>query len=84
MAAASLARNAPGPAPPRERCRATLLSTRRVNLLYGAAVCLVIAQILGIYALWTRKADFIFALVMVLLLAGAVIMGVVGVYDRLH
>jgi hypothetical protein len=55
-----------------------------VNLLYGAAICLVLAQVIGIYALWTRKADLIFALVMILLLAGAVIMGLIGVYDRLH
>jgi hypothetical protein len=72
-AAASLARNAPRPPAP-----------VRVSLLYGAAICLVLAQVLGIYALWTRKADLIFALVMVALLVGAVIMGVIGVYDRLH
>jgi hypothetical protein len=55
-----------------------------VNLLYGAAICLVLAQILGIYALWTRKADLIFALVMILLLVGGVTIGAVGVYERLH
>jgi hypothetical protein len=52
--------------------------------LYGAAICLVLAQFVGIYALWTRKADLIFALAMIVLLVGGVIMGAVGVYERLH
>ncbi len=44
----------------------------------------MVAQILGIYALVTRKADLIFAVVMVVLLVGAVVLGGYGVYHRLH
>jgi hypothetical protein len=55
-----------------------------VNLLYAAGACLVAAQLLGIYGLITRKADLIFAIVMVGLLAGAVVLGGVGAYHRLH
>jgi hypothetical protein len=55
-----------------------------VNLLFGAGACLVLAQLLGIYALITRKADLIFALVMGVLLvlaavfAGSYIYGKIG------
>jgi hypothetical protein len=55
-----------------------------VSLLYAAGVCLLAAQALGIYALVTRKADVIFALVMVVLLVLAVVMGAVGVYHKIH
>jgi hypothetical protein len=54
------------------------------NLLYAAGACLVVAQLLGIYGLVTRKADFVFAIVMGALLVGAVVMGGVGAYDRIH
>jgi hypothetical protein len=53
-------------------------------MLYAAGACLVIAQLLGIYGLVTRKADFVFALAMGLLLVGAVAFGAAGVYHRLH
>ena len=52
--------------------------------IYAAGALLVVAQILGIYALITRKADFIFAVVMAALLVGAVVLGGYGVYHRLH
>jgi hypothetical protein len=55
-----------------------------VSLLYAAGVCLLAAQVLGIYALVTRKADVIFSLVMVVLLVLAVAMGAVGVYHKIH
>jgi hypothetical protein len=55
-----------------------------VNLLYAAGACLIAAQLLGIYALVTRKADFIFALVMVALLVGAVVLGGVTAYHRIQ
>jgi len=55
-----------------------------VNLLYAAGACLVVAQLVGIYGLVTRKADLIFATVMVALLFGAVVMGGVGAYHRIH
>jgi hypothetical protein len=52
--------------------------------IYAAGGLLVVAQIMGIYALTTRKADLIFALFMVLVLILAVALGVYGVYHRLH
>ena len=59
-------------------------SHHQVTLIYVAAALLVMAQVLGIYALKTRKADFIFAIVMAVLLLGAVLLGGYGVYHRLH
>ena len=56
----------------------------RVNLLYVAGGCLVVAQLLGIYGLVTRKADLIFALVMGALLVGAIVLGGPGRYHRVH
>lgn len=55
-----------------------------MSVLYVAGVCLVLAQLLGIYALVTRKADFIFALVMGALLVFALVLGGVDLYHRLH
>lgn len=52
--------------------------------IYLAGGFLVVAQILGIYALVTRKADLIFALIMGILLLLAVVLGAYGVYHRLH
>jgi hypothetical protein len=55
-----------------------------VSLIYAAGALLVLAQILGIYGLVTHKADFIFALLMTLLLVAAVVLGGYGVYHRIH
>lgn len=55
-----------------------------MTLIYTAGVLLVAAQILGVYALVTRKADFIFALLMTALLVSAVVLGGYGVYHRIH
>ncbi len=52
--------------------------------IYVAGALLVVAQILGIYALVTRKADLIFAIVMTVLLVLAVVLGIYGVYHRVH
>ena len=52
--------------------------------IYAAGGLLVVAQLLGIYALVTRKADLIFALVMGVILLVAVVLGTYGVYHRLH
>ncbi len=52
--------------------------------IYAAGGLLVLAQILGIYALVTRKADFVFAILMVVLLASAVVLGGYGVYAKIH
>ena len=49
-----------------------------------AGVCLVAAQLLGLYGLLTRKADVIFAVVMVVLLVAAVILGIDWAYHRVH
>jgi hypothetical protein len=54
-----------------------------VSLLYGAAVCLVLAQIVGVYALVTRKADLIFSLFMMCLVAASIVLGVFGAYRQL-
>ena len=51
---------------------------------YVAGACLVVAQLLGIYALVTRKADFVFAIVMVVLVVVALASGADGVYRQLH
>lgn len=52
--------------------------------IYASVALLVVAQILGVYALKTHKADFIFAIVMAVLLVGAVVLGLFGVYNQLH
>jgi hypothetical protein len=43
-----------------------------VTELYAAAALLVVAQLVGIYGLKTRKADLLFSLVMVGLIVAAV------------
>jgi hypothetical protein len=55
-----------------------------VTPIYAAGALLVVAQILGIYALITRKADLIFAVTMTILLVLAVVLGAYGVYHRVH
>jgi hypothetical protein len=55
-----------------------------LTAIYAAAGLLVLAQIMGIYALATRKADLIFALTMAVMLVVAVALGGYGVYHRLH
>ena len=55
-----------------------------VNLLIGAIICLGAAQLLGIYGLATRKADLIFAILMLGLLTAAVVMGLDYAYHRVH
>lgn len=55
-----------------------------MSAIYAAGGLLVIAQILGIYALVTHKADLIFALIMGAILLFAVVLGGYGVYHRLH
>jgi hypothetical protein len=51
---------------------------------YVAGASLVVAQIFGIYALATRRADLIFALIMVALVLIALGSAVDGVYRQLH
>jgi hypothetical protein len=55
-----------------------------VSPLVFAGSCLVAAQLLGIYALITRKADLIFALVMAVLLIVAFVVGGLDIYHRIH
>jgi hypothetical protein len=54
---------------------------RRMTLFYVAAAVLVVAQALGIYALVTRKADLTFALIMLVMLVGAIVAGLLGLRD---
>jgi hypothetical protein len=54
-----------------------------VNLLYGAGGCLVLAQLVGIYALKTRKADLIFSMFMVALVVASVALGYMGARQQL-
>ncbi len=51
--------------------------------MFGAGACLVLAQLLGIYALITRKADLIFALIMGLLLVLAAVLAGAGIYHKI-
>jgi hypothetical protein len=51
---------------------------------YIAGILLIVAQALGIYALVTKKADFIFAMVMLVLVLVALGAGADGVYTQLH
>ena len=56
----------------------------QVTPFYVAGALLVVAQILGIYALVTHKADFIFALIMLALVLVALASGAEGAYSQLH
>lgn len=51
--------------------------------LYAAAGALVLAQIIGIYGLVTRKADLVFSLLMVLLVLAAAALVYFGI-DAIH
>jgi hypothetical protein len=55
-----------------------------VTPFYIAAVCLVVAQALGIYALVSHKADLVFAVVMFALVLVALASSADGVYSQLH
>lgn len=55
-----------------------------MSVLVIAGLCLAAAQLLGIYGLVTRKADLIFAVVMVALLAAALLLGLDWAYHRVH
>jgi hypothetical protein len=52
-----------------------------MTLLYTAGALLVLAQVIGLYGLKTRKADLIFTLIMGVLVVAAV---VVGAYEVFH
>jgi hypothetical protein len=54
-----------------------------VSLLYAAAACLVAAQIVGIFALVSRKADLIFSVLMIMLVIAAIVLGVTGARQQL-
>jgi hypothetical protein len=58
-------------------------SARSVTLLYLAAACLVVAQVLGVYGLVTRKADLIFSLFMAGFVVASLVLGGMGVYQQL-
>jgi hypothetical protein len=52
-------------------------------LLYLAGGCLVVAQLIGIYGLVTRKADLIFSILMGTLLICSLALGGIWVYHRI-
>lgn len=52
-------------------------------MLYCAAACLVAAQVLGIYALRTHKADLIFSIFMVAFVLASVTFGYLGARQQL-
>ncbi|MDP9073750.1 MAG: hypothetical protein M3N98_06140 [Actinomycetota bacterium] len=54
-----------------------------MTLLYGAAACLVAAQVIGIYGLRTRKADLIFSLFMIILVVLSLVLGYMGARRQL-
>ena len=53
-----------------------------MSFLYLAVALLVLAQVVGIYGLRTRKADLILSMVIVVILVAGVAAGVVGVYRQ--
>ena len=55
-----------------------------MNVWFLAGGFLVVAQLVGVYALVTRKADFIFSLVMAVLLLVAVLIVGFHLYHRVH
>jgi hypothetical protein len=54
-----------------------------VSLLWIAAACLVVAQLVGIYGLVTRKADLVFSIFMIVLVAISLALGAIGAYRQL-
>lgn len=54
-----------------------------MTLLYLAVICLVVAQLIGIYGLVTRKADLIFSMFMVAMIVLSVTLGAFGAYQQL-
>jgi hypothetical protein len=54
-----------------------------VSLLWIAAACLVVAQIVGIYGLISRKADLVFSIFMIALVAVSLVLGVIGAYRQI-
>ena len=57
--------------------------TGTMTPFYVAGALLVVAQILGIYALLTHKADLIFSLIMIGLVVAALVSGADGAYNQL-
>ncbi len=52
--------------------------------IYLGVALLVVAQLLGIYALKTRKADLVFSVTMVVLVVAAVLVGGYGVLHKVQ
>jgi hypothetical protein len=53
-------------------------------VLYTAGALLVLAQVIGLYGLKTRKADVVFTLVMAALVVAAVALGAYEVFHLRH
>lgn len=54
-----------------------------MTYLYLAAACLVVAQLIGVYGLVTRKADVLLSTLMIGLVIGAVALAFFGAYHHL-
>ncbi|HLI24176.1 MAG TPA: hypothetical protein VKU91_04420 [Acidimicrobiales bacterium] len=52
--------------------------------IYGGLALVVLAQIIGIYALVTRKADLVFTIVILAMVAAAAVLAGVGTYLSLR
>jgi len=55
-----------------------------VTLVYSAGVLLVVAQLFGIYALVSRKADLLFAILLSAALVVAIGLGGYGLYHQIR
>lgn len=53
-------------------------------MFYLAAAFLILAQLLGVYGLVSRKADLIFSLAMIALVVLAAAFGAVGAYHQIE
>lgn len=55
-----------------------------MNALYAAGALLIVAQLVGIYGLKTRKADLVFAILMAALVVAALFVGIHAALSHLH
>lgn len=55
-----------------------------MTLVYSAGVLLVVAQLFGIYALVSRKADLLFAILLSAALVVAIGLGGYGLYHQIR
>lgn len=58
-------------------------SLRPVTLIYSGVALLVLAQVLGVYALVTHKADLVFGALIIAMVLAAVVLAGYGAYSQL-